>query len=187
MSRLRRSGVRSVWAGRALPDLALARRLDEVEVIGEGLALKAAGGPGLRPIAEHLGVPHTTGRTWWRRFRVRSPAMLSRCTALGVSLNGTAVMVNTTGERAALAALGVAWQRAQVRFGDPSRPGLGLLESHRQRAGARDQHDLALGKRIRSGSDGGIRFRRSRSMSTESVEATALFRYRVIAVIPNSG
>ncbi len=101
-----------------LPDLVLARRLDEVGVIGRGLALKLSGGRGLRPIAEHLGVPHTTVRTWWRRFRVRSSTTLIRCTALAVSLDGTAVMLNTTGERAAIDALGVAWQRAQVRFGE---------------------------------------------------------------------
>lgn len=101
-----------------LPDLVLARRLDEVEVIGLGLALKAAGGRGMRPITEHLGVPHTTVRTWWRRFRVRSSTMLTRCTALAVSLDGTAVLLSATGERAALDALVFAWQRAQFRFGD---------------------------------------------------------------------
>ena len=101
-----------------LPDLVLARRLDETEVIGRGLALKLAGGRGLRPIAAHLGVPHTTARTWWRRFRVRSAMMVANCTALAVFLDGTAVMLSTTGDRAALEALGVAWQRAQVRFGE---------------------------------------------------------------------
>jgi hypothetical protein len=80
-----------------LPDLVLARRLDGVEVIGQGLALKAAGGQGLRPIAEHLGVPHTTIRTGWRRFHVRSSMMVASCTALAVALEGTTVMLNTTG------------------------------------------------------------------------------------------
>ncbi len=101
-----------------LPDLVLARRLDEVEVIGEGLALKVMGGRGLRPIAEHLGVPHTTARTWWRRFRVRSPTMVANCTAMAVSFDGTVVMVHSTGEAAALEALVAAWQRAQARFGE---------------------------------------------------------------------
>jgi len=101
-----------------LPDLVLARRLDEVAVIGEGVALKAIAGRGLRPIAEHLGVPHTTVRTWWRRFRVRSSTTLTRCTAVAVSIDGTAVMLSTAGERAALEALGVAWQRAHLRFGE---------------------------------------------------------------------
>jgi hypothetical protein len=35
-----------------------------------------------------------------------------------VALDGTAVMLATDGERAALDALQVAWQRAQIRFGD---------------------------------------------------------------------
>ncbi|MBV9598306.1 MAG: hypothetical protein JOZ87_15755 [Chloroflexi bacterium] len=35
-----------------------------------------------------------------------------------MALNGTAVMLATDGERAALDALQVAWQRAQIRFGD---------------------------------------------------------------------
>jgi hypothetical protein len=50
--------------------LGVARRLDEVEVIGQGSALKLAGGRGLRPIAEHLGVLRATARAWWRRFQV---------------------------------------------------------------------------------------------------------------------
>jgi hypothetical protein len=77
-----------------------------------------AGGRGLRPIAEHPGVPHTTARTSWRRFRVCSPTMVTWCTALAVSVDGTAVMLSTTGERAALDALGVAWHRPRFRFGD---------------------------------------------------------------------
>jgi hypothetical protein len=101
-----------------LPDLVLARRLDEVETIGQAVVLKAVGNRGLRPIAEHLGVPHTTARTWWRRFRKRSSAMLVHCTALAVSLDGTAVIAQTTGERAAVEALVVAWQRGHVRFGE---------------------------------------------------------------------
>jgi hypothetical protein len=100
-----------------LPDLVLARRLDEVVVIGRGLALKLASGLGLRPIADQLGVPHTTARAWWRRFRARSPTMLTHCTALAVSLDGTAVVLDAVGDRAALEALGVAWHRGQSRFG----------------------------------------------------------------------
>jgi hypothetical protein len=100
-----------------LPDLVLARRLDEVAVIGRGIALKVASSVGLRPIAEHLDVPHPTIRTWWRRFLARSPTLLGRCIALAVSLDGTAVKLEAVGERAALEALGVAWHRAQVRFG----------------------------------------------------------------------
>lgn len=101
-----------------LPDLVLARRLDEVETIGQAVAVKAVAGRGLRPIAEHLGVPHTTARAWWRRFREHSSSMVANCTALAVSLDGTAVRLNTTDECAAVDALVVAWQRAQTRFGE---------------------------------------------------------------------
>ncbi len=100
-----------------LPDLVLVRRLDVVEVIGTGLALKVASALGLRPIAEQLDVPHTTLRSWWQRFRARSPMLLAQCTALAVSLDGTAVVLEAVGERAAVESLSVAWQRALARFG----------------------------------------------------------------------
>ena len=99
-----------------LPDLVLARRLDDVAVIGRGIALKVMASVGLRPVAEHLDVPHTTVRTWWRRFQSGSPRLVTQCSALGVALDGAPVMLTTSGERAALDALQVAWQRAHVRF-----------------------------------------------------------------------
>jgi hypothetical protein len=101
-----------------LPDLVLIRRLDAVEVIGRGLALKGVQRLGLRPVAEQLGVRHTTVRTWWRRFRARAPTLVVSCTALGVQLSGVSVQLATDDERAALEALGVAWQRARTRFGE---------------------------------------------------------------------
>jgi hypothetical protein len=100
-----------------LPDLVLVRRLDVVAIIGDGLLRKLASGLGLRPIAEQLDVPHTTLRSWWQRFQARSPTLLAECTALAVALDGTPVEVHAVGEHAALASLGVAWQRAVVRFG----------------------------------------------------------------------
>ena len=101
-----------------LPDLVLVRRLDEVAAIGRGLALKIVSNLGLRPVGEHLDVPHTTVRTWWRRFQTRSPTLLGHCTALAVALDGTPVVLTTRGERAALDVLQVVWQRAQARFGE---------------------------------------------------------------------
>jgi hypothetical protein len=103
-----------------LPDLVLVRRLDVVEVIGTGLARKLASGLGLRPIAEQFAVPHSTVRSWWRRFRVRAPTLLAECTALAVALAGTPVndVHGVASERAALQSLSVAWQRAQARFGE---------------------------------------------------------------------
>ena len=60
-----RTHVHSTWPLRRshalLADLVLASRLDEVEVIGQAIALKAAGARGLRPIAEYLGVPAHDG------------------------------------------------------------------------------------------------------------------------------
>lgn len=101
-----------------LPDLLLVRRLDGVEVIGHGLARKVLQGLGLRPIAEHCGVPHTTVRSWWRRFRARAPTLLASCLALAVQLSGLSVQLVADGERGALEALGVAWDRARARFAD---------------------------------------------------------------------
>ena len=100
-----------------LPDLVLVRRLDAVAVIGHGLALKVVQHLGLRRVAERLGVPHMTVRSWWRRFRARSPTLLATCTALAVHLAGSSVPLVAEREPAALEALAVAWQRALVRFG----------------------------------------------------------------------
>jgi hypothetical protein len=101
-----------------LPDLVLVHRLDVVEVIGRGLALKVMNGLGLRPITEQLDVPHTTLRSWLHRFRARSPMLLARCTAVAVTLDGTAVVLEGVRDRAALESLSVAWQRAGARFGE---------------------------------------------------------------------
>ena len=111
----RRSACRRSHA--LLPDLVLVRRLDAVAVIGASLAGKLTRGLGLRPIAEQLDVPHTTVRSWWQRFQARSPILLAQYTALAVVLDATPVEVNAIGEHAALASLGIAWQRALARFG----------------------------------------------------------------------
>jgi transposase-like protein len=117
---IRRGRCRACRRSHALlPDLVLVRRLDVVEVIGRGLALKVVQRLGLRPIAEQLGVPHTTVRTWWRRFRARAPTLLATCTALAVQLSGVSVPLTADDQCAALEALGLAWQRARTRFGEP--------------------------------------------------------------------
>ena len=100
-----------------LPDLTLVRRLDVVTEIGTALVLKVVDGLGLRPIADQLDVPLTTLRSWWRRFRVRSPTLLNLCTRLAVTLDGAPVDVRRSSERAALEVLSIAWQRAHTRFG----------------------------------------------------------------------
>jgi hypothetical protein len=103
-----------------LPDFLLERRLDEVEVIGQALALNIAGGVGMRPMAERLGVPMTTARDWRRRFRVHALVLATALVTLAVQLDPAPVLLSGTEdhERAALEALGATWQRARSRFGE---------------------------------------------------------------------
>jgi hypothetical protein len=125
---VRGPGTKHVWIRRGrcagcrrshalLPDFLLERRLDEVEVIGRSLALHVSG-LSMRSIANHLAVPMTTAREWQRRFQMRAPMLAATFVALAVHLDPVAVLLATTGEPTALAALGAAWQRARARFGD---------------------------------------------------------------------
>lgn len=127
-ARAQRTGEQRVWIRRGrctpcrrshalLPDVLLIQRLDAVETIGHGLAL-AVGGLGLRAVARHVDVPHTTIRSWWRRFRVRSPTLVAALVALAVGLDPAPVVLGADGDAAALAALAVAWQRARARWGE---------------------------------------------------------------------
>lgn len=122
------SGEQRLWVRRGrcpacrrshalVPDFLLERRLDEVERIGRGLAL-AASGVGVRAVARGLGVPHTTARSWWRRFRARAPTLTAGLVALAVGLDGAPVDLGTVGASAAVDALAVAWGRARARFGE---------------------------------------------------------------------
>jgi len=102
-----------------LPDFLLERRLDEVEVIGQALALSIGSGLGVRPVAERLGVPMTTARDWRRRFRINALLMATTLVALAVHLDPAAVVVSpASNETTALEALGVVWYRARTRFGE---------------------------------------------------------------------
>jgi hypothetical protein len=101
-----------------LPDFLLERRLDEVEAIGQALALGIVGGLGMRTLADRLGMPMTTARAWRRRFELRAPALAAALVAVAVYLDPAAVVLSTDGEAAALEALGAAWQRARTRFGE---------------------------------------------------------------------
>jgi hypothetical protein len=101
-----------------LPDFLLERRLDQVEVIGQALALGIVSGLGMRSVADRLGVPMTTAREWRRRFQLRAPALAAALVAVAVYLDPAAVVLSTGGEAAALEALGAAWQRARTRFGE---------------------------------------------------------------------
>lgn len=125
---VRGSRSERLWIGRGrcrpcrrshalLPDFVLVGRLDRVEVIGRALAL-ALSGVGLRTIAQRLDVPHTTARSWWRRFQARAPTLTAALVALAVGLDPAPVLVSTNGEGAALNALVVTWQRARRRWGE---------------------------------------------------------------------
>jgi transposase-like protein len=92
--------------------------LDEVDVIGRALALSIAGGLGMRPVAERLGVPMSTARDWRRRFRARALVLTTALVGLAVQLDPAAVLLSAAGnETAALEALGATWHRARTRFG----------------------------------------------------------------------
>ena len=120
-------GVWRVWVRRArcrpcgvthalLPSFALLRRLDAVEVIGAALG-RAAGGAGLRVVAAGLGVPHTTVRDWWRRFRVRAPMLAAGLCALVVELGGLVAALDAAAEHACLAALELVAAGVRRRLG----------------------------------------------------------------------
>ena len=100
-----------------MPDVLVAGRLDGVATIGPGLAL-AVNGRGLRTVAQQLDVPHTTARSWWRRFRARSPTLMAALVALAVELDGAPVVLSADGPGAAVEALVVAGQRARARWGE---------------------------------------------------------------------
>jgi transposase-like protein len=97
-----------------IPAFVLRRRLDPVAVIGGALARMIAGS-GVRPVAEALGVPHTTVRSWRRRHRARAPALTAGFSALVVVFGGEAAALAADIERAALEATVAAWRQAARR------------------------------------------------------------------------
>jgi hypothetical protein len=120
-------GVWRVWVRRSkcrpcgvthalLPSFALLRRLDAVWVIGAALE-RAADGAGLRVVAAGLGVPHTTVRDWWRRFRVCAPVLAAGLCALVVELDGLVAALDAATERACLAALEMVVAGVRRRLG----------------------------------------------------------------------
>jgi len=69
-----------------LPQLALARRQDEVAVIGEAIEANVAG-EGFRPIAARLGAYPETVRGWLRRFAARAEEIRAHFTRCAVVLD----------------------------------------------------------------------------------------------------
>jgi hypothetical protein len=124
---VRSGGCHRIWVRRArcpackvthalLPDFLLGRRLDPVGVIGGALVRMIAGGTGARPVAEALGVPHSTARSWRSRHRARAPALVAGFAALVVALGGEAVTLAVAVEQAALeAAVAASCQAARRR------------------------------------------------------------------------
>jgi hypothetical protein len=117
--RPRRSRCRSCLVTHVLlPVMALLRRRDEVDVIGEALAAKQSG-VGHRRIASRLGVPETTVRGWLRRFAAKAMFLAAQFTAVAHVLDRDLGRVEPRGspDADALEAIGVAAAAARRRFG----------------------------------------------------------------------
>lgn len=101
-----------------LPVTLLLRRADSVEVIGAGLAARAAGA-GHRVVAERLDRAPATVRGWLRRFAGRVEEVRGFFTGLGVRVAVEAVLPEPGCSRwaDALAAITLAWQVVSQRFG----------------------------------------------------------------------
>ena len=101
-----------------LPDDSLARRRDDVEVIGAALAAKA-GGSGHRRIAADLGLPPTTVRGWLRRFGSMAERIREHFTRWAHALDPLLGSINPAGSALADAveAIGVAARAGVWRFG----------------------------------------------------------------------
>ena len=102
-----------------LPAGTLARRADSAAVIGEALALAAAG-LGFRAIAGRLGRAAATVRGWLRRFASRAGALRSAFTALACALDPDPLLPGPAGSAAAdaVAAIEAAAVAAARRWGE---------------------------------------------------------------------
>jgi transposase-like protein len=125
-----------IWIGRAqcrpckkghalIPSFGLVRRLDVVETVGETLTAVVSGQTGVRPVAERLGVPHTTARDWVRRFRRRSERLGAGFASLSVLHSGVAPRVEgDISEQQALSAMVVAFVAVRSRAGEAASLGI---------------------------------------------------------------
>jgi hypothetical protein len=122
MVRPRRGRCRSCGSTHVLlPDMALLRRVDTVEVIGRALMAKASGS-GHRRIAEALGRPASTVRGWVRRFVAVATRVAAHFTAWAYVFDPNLGPVAPAGGvlADAVEAVGVAARAASLRLG--SRP-----------------------------------------------------------------
>jgi hypothetical protein len=101
-----------------LPSSCLARRADEVSVIGTALSAKATG-LGHRRIAERLERPASTVRGWLRAFAARAEQIRAAFTALLHELDPLSGPVRAAGSTFAdaVSAVGVAVAAARRRLG----------------------------------------------------------------------
>ena len=84
-----------------------------------GALVSHVGGEGFRPIAERLGVPASTVRDWFRRFRVNAGglALLFRSWALRLDPGLDPPLPTGTEAGDALECLGLAARAVVLRFG----------------------------------------------------------------------
>jgi hypothetical protein len=98
-----------------LPAFVVNNRLDVVESIGAVLDEVGESSEGVRPVAERLGIPHTTARGWVRRFAERSAGLAVAFAALAIDLGGEVVTLSTPlldAKCHALAAIRALWRAA---------------------------------------------------------------------------
>ena len=103
-----------------LPTIALLRRRDLAEVIGEALWARFGEGKSVDKVAEGAGVPHPdTARSWCRRFSTKAEEIRCCCTAWAHHLDASLGAIEPRGspEKDALEAIGVAAAAAARRLG----------------------------------------------------------------------
>ena len=98
-----------------LPSVALERRLDAVETVGLAVVARIKGAT-IGAVAE-LDLPVTTVRDWLRRHRERAPGLERDMTRWAIGMGAQPPWDRPRDvERAAVTALGLAWQVACRRW-----------------------------------------------------------------------
>jgi transposase-like protein len=116
---IRRTRCRPCASSHALlPDFLVFRRLDEIAVLGQVLALRATAGMHVCALARRFDVPRGTVRGWWDRFRARSPTLLAEVVEVAIGLDPAPLVLRLSGEAAVFEALEQTLRRAQRRFGE---------------------------------------------------------------------